>query len=48
MTFTLEDKRDKIRSQLKHEITHPAIFYEISKKRRAKLNEGLYKKEIEP
>jgi hypothetical protein len=44
MTFTLEDKRDKIRSQLLFEITHPTIFYEISKKRKDKLDEGLYQK----
>jgi hypothetical protein len=41
MTFTLDDKRDKIRSQLKHEITHPGIFYDISKARRDKLDRGL-------
>lgn len=41
MTFTQEDKRDKIRSQLQFEIAHPTIFYEISKKRRDKLDIGL-------
>jgi len=48
MTFTQEDRRDKIRSQLKHEITHPTIFYEISKKRRDKLECDLHVKEPFP
>ena len=38
MTFTEEDLRDKIRSQLKYEILYPDIFYDISKKNRDKLN----------
>lgn len=42
--FTQEDKRDKIRSQLQYELTHPTIFYEISKKRKDKLTAGLCKK----
>lgn len=42
--FTQEDKRDKIRSQLQYEITNPTIFYEISKKRRDKLDIDLCKK----
>jgi hypothetical protein len=41
MTFTQDDRRDKIRSQLQYEITHPTIFYEISKIRRDKLENGL-------
>jgi len=43
MAFTQEDKRDKIRSRLQYEIAHPTIFYEISKKRRDKLEYDLYK-----
>lgn len=41
MTFTLEDKRDKIRSQLLFEIANPTGFYELSKKRKDKLGVGL-------
>ena len=45
MTFTQEDKRDKIRSQLQFELTHPTTFYEISKKRKDKLEYDLCKKD---
>ena len=41
MTFTIEDKRDKIRSQLKYEITHPSLWYDPSKKKADKPNSGL-------
>jgi hypothetical protein len=41
MTFTLEDKRDKIRSQLLFEITHPTIWYEPTKNKSDKPSFGL-------
>jgi hypothetical protein len=42
MTFPLEDKRDKIRSQLLFEITHPTLWYEPTKNKSYKPTVGLY------
>jgi hypothetical protein len=44
MTFTQEDRRDKIRSQLKYEITHPSLWYEPAKKKADKPNIDFVKK----
>ena len=46
MTFTKEDQRDKIRSQLRYEITHPGLWYEPTKKKADKPNIDLQKKDV--
>jgi hypothetical protein len=45
MTFTLEDKHDKIRSQLLFEIKNPTLWYEPTKKKSDKPSNGLCKTE---